>query len=111
MPMDEFDRYRGRIAVKGRTGWRWCFRQPDYETVVQKDAPNRHRRIQRIDGKPIAFERGILQTGALLTNGEMRTIDTVKHGLANEDQDSAGVRRLNRYLKRNMELAHDRSKD
>ena len=83
--MDEFDRYRGRIAVKGRTGWRWCFLQPDYETVARKDQPNRHLRVQRINGEPIAFKRGILLEGPLLTEDEKRTIDTVKYGLVIAD--------------------------
>ncbi len=80
--MDEFDRYRGKIAIKENHSWRWCFLRPDYETVARKDEPNRHLRIQRIDGKPIVCERWILQHGALLTDDELRTVDTVKHGLA-----------------------------
>lgn len=79
--MDEFDRYRGKIALKGDQGWRWCFLQPAYETVARKDAPNNHLRIQRVDGNPITDERWILMKGAMLTTDELRTVDTVKHGL------------------------------
>ena len=84
--MIEFDRYRGTIAVKEGKSWRWCYLQPDYETVARKSEANKHLRIQRIDGKPLdlALHKFILMRGALLSENELLTIGTVKHGITEE---------------------------
>lgn len=81
--MDDLDEYRGTIAVKEGQHWRWCYLQPDYETVARKSEPNKHLRIQRIDGKPfdLAEHKFILMRGALLSEKELLTVASVKHGV------------------------------